>query len=123
MANFAADPAVKVNGLEVASVRPAGVNESVKLPAVPEIFKFVNVAIPAEAVAEGVPTNTPPEPVVIVAATTAAQAAGLKAGDLVRSASAVLGGGGGGKPDLAQGGGTDPAKFNAALAAIAESIG
>ena len=63
------------------------------------------------------------KPVVIVAATSAAQAAGLKAGDLVRTASAVLGGGGGGKPDLAQGGGTDPAKFEAALAAIAESIG
>jgi alanyl-tRNA synthetase len=63
------------------------------------------------------------KPVVIVASTTAAQAAGLKAGDLVRTASAVLGGGGGGKADLAQGGGTDPARFEAALAAIAESIG
>jgi alanyl-tRNA synthetase len=62
------------------------------------------------------------KPVVIVAATTSAQAAGLKSGDLVRTASAVLGGGGGGKPDLAQGGGTDSSKFDAALIAIAESI-
>jgi len=63
------------------------------------------------------------KPVVIVAATTAAQGAGQKAGDLVRTASAVLGGGGGGKPDLAQGGGIDITKFEAALAAISESIG
>jgi alanyl-tRNA synthetase len=63
------------------------------------------------------------KPVVIVAATTSAQAAGLKSGDLVRTASAVLGGGGGGKPDLAQGGGTDSSKFDAALIAIVESIG
>jgi alanyl-tRNA synthetase len=62
------------------------------------------------------------KPVVIVAATTAAQGAGQKAGDLVRTASAVLGGGGGGKPDLAQGGGTDITKFESALAAISESI-
>ena len=63
------------------------------------------------------------KPVVIVAATTSAQAAGLNSGELVRTASAVLGGGGGGKPDLAQGGGTDSSKFDAALIAIVESIG
>lgn len=62
------------------------------------------------------------KPVVIVAVTTSAQAAGFKAGDLVRAASTVLGGGGGGKPDLAQGGGTDSSKFEAALTAIVESI-
>ena len=62
------------------------------------------------------------KPVVIIAATSAAQSAGLKAGDLVRTASGVLGGGGGGKADLAQGGGTDTTKFDAAITAIKESI-
>jgi alanyl-tRNA synthetase len=35
----------------------------------------------------------------------------------------VLGGGGGGKPDLAQGGGTDPAKIDDALAEIRRHLG
>ncbi|HLH93654.1 MAG TPA: alanine--tRNA ligase [Xanthobacteraceae bacterium] len=44
--------------------------------------------------------------------------------DLVRKASAVLGGkGGGGKPDMAQAGGPDGAKADAALAAIAGALG
>jgi alanyl-tRNA synthetase len=43
--------------------------------------------------------------------------------DLVRTASAVLGGkGGGGKPDMAQAGGPDGAKADAALAAIAAAL-
>jgi alanyl-tRNA synthetase len=44
--------------------------------------------------------------------------------DLVRKASEVLGGkGGGGKPDMAQAGGPDGAKADAALAAIAAALG
>jgi len=43
---------------------------------------------------------------------------GLQAGDVVREASLASGGrGGGGRPDLAQGGGTDPDKLNAGLEA------
>jgi alanyl-tRNA synthetase len=44
--------------------------------------------------------------------------------DLVRKASEVLGGkGGGGKPDMAQAGGPDGAKADAALAAVAAALG
>jgi alanyl-tRNA synthetase len=44
--------------------------------------------------------------------------------DLVRKASEVLGGkGGGGKPDMAQAGGPDGAKANAALDAVAAAMG
>jgi alanyl-tRNA synthetase len=43
--------------------------------------------------------------------------------DLVRTAAGVVGGkGGGGRPDMAQAGGPDGAKADAALAAIAESL-
>ena len=52
----------------------------------------------------------------------AARAVGAKAGALVRTAAAVLGGGGGGKDDLAQGGGQDVRKIDAALAAIAGEL-
>ncbi len=62
------------------------------------------------------------KPMLVIAATKQAQAAGVKAGALVRVASAVLGGGGGGKDDIAQGGGTDVSKIEAAIAAIKSEL-
>ncbi len=56
---------------------------------------------------------------VVVVAVVSPQLLGkVKAGDLVKTATAVLGGGGGGKPDMAQGKGKDPAKVAAAAAAV-----
>ncbi|SIO86260.1 alanine--tRNA ligase [Nocardiopsis sp. JB363] len=57
-------------------------------------------------------------PVVVIAANKAAQKAGTKAGELVGVAARALGGGGGGKPDIAQGGGSDPSKVDEALRAV-----
>jgi alanyl-tRNA synthetase len=57
-------------------------------------------------------------PLTVIATNEAARARGLKAGDLVRTAAKTLGGGGGGKPDLAQGGGQNPAAIGAAVAAV-----
>lgn len=62
------------------------------------------------------------KPVVIAATTPAAREAGAKAGALAKLGAKVLGGGGGGKDDLAQGGGTDPAKIDDALAEIRRSL-
>jgi alanyl-tRNA synthetase len=62
------------------------------------------------------------KPVVIAATTAAARDRGVRAGDLAKLGAQVLGGGGGGKPDLAQGGGTDPAKIGDALAEIRRSL-
>jgi len=62
-------------------------------------------------------------PVIVVATNGPARDAGLRAGDLVRTASQVLGGGGGGKDDLAQGGGQSPEKVGEALAAVAAEVG
>ncbi|WP_263730777.1 alanine--tRNA ligase [Cellulomonas sp. SG140] len=61
-------------------------------------------------------------PVVVVATNAAAREAGLKAGAMVRAASAVLGGGGGGRDDLAQGGGQEAAKLPEALSAVVEAV-
>lgn len=47
---------------------------------------------------------------------------GLNAGQLVKAAAQVAGGGGGGRPDMAQAGGKDPAKTEAALEAAREAI-
>jgi alanyl-tRNA synthetase len=62
------------------------------------------------------------KPAIIVAVSKAAQDKGIKAGDLVRTASQILGGGGGGKADMAQGGGTDSSKIGDALRAVTESL-
>jgi alanyl-tRNA synthetase len=61
-------------------------------------------------------------PVVVVATNEEARAAGLGAGDLVRTAATLLGGGGGGKADVAQGGGSDPAALPTALAAVGAEV-
>jgi alanyl-tRNA synthetase len=61
-------------------------------------------------------------PVVVVATNAAARDRGVRAGALVRTASGILGGGGGGKDDLAQGGGTDPARLADALASVAAAV-
>ncbi len=62
-------------------------------------------------------------PAVVVAVNEAGRAAGLSANTLVRAASEVLGGKGGGKDDVAQGGGTDPARADESLAAIRHELG
>ncbi|MEO6081499.1 MAG: alanine--tRNA ligase-related protein, partial [Umezawaea sp.] len=54
----------------------------------------------------------------VVATTAAARDLGLAAGKLVPSFAPALGGRGGGKPDLAQGGGTDPSGIPAAITAL-----
>jgi alanyl-tRNA synthetase len=55
-------------------------------------------------------------PTVMVACGQQAIEQGIKAGELAKAAAAELGGGGGGKADLAQGGGTDLSKLDAAIA-------
>ena len=62
------------------------------------------------------------KPLVISAVGAAAQGRGVSAGSLVKTAATVMGGGGGGKPDLAQGGGTDAGKLDAALESAKASI-
>ena len=63
------------------------------------------------------------KPMLVVAITKPAEQLGAHAGNLVKLASSVLGGGGGGKPDIAQGGGVDTAKVDAAIEAMELSLG
>ena len=47
---------------------------------------------------------------------------GLKAGDVIKEVAQIAGGSGGGKPHMAQAGGKDPGKIDAAIAAVPEII-
>ncbi|SMC47803.1 alanine--tRNA ligase [Papillibacter cinnamivorans] len=47
---------------------------------------------------------------------------GIKAGDLIRTVTKLAGGSGGGKPDIAMGGGKDPALMEKALSAVEEFV-
>jgi alanyl-tRNA synthetase len=47
---------------------------------------------------------------------------GPKAGEILKRVAAVAGGGAGGRPDMAQGGGKDPSKIDAALAIVPEAV-
>jgi alanyl-tRNA synthetase len=58
----------------------------------------------------------------VVATTAAARDRGLAAGKLVPAFAPAVGGRGGGKPDLAQGGGTDPAGVPAAVDALRAAL-
>lgn len=58
------------------------------------------------------------KPLTVIATNEAARERGLKAGELVRTAAKTLGGGGGGKPDVAQGGGQNPAAVGEAIDAV-----
>jgi alanyl-tRNA synthetase len=63
------------------------------------------------------------KPAMVVAVNDAAREWGLSANDLVKTSASVLGGSGGGKDDIAQGGGTDVSKVDAALTAIEHAVG
>ncbi len=62
------------------------------------------------------------KPQVMVATNEGARDQGLRAGDLVRVGAQVLGGGGGGRPDIAQGGGVDPAAIQLALQTMQDTV-
>ena len=61
-------------------------------------------------------------PLVVIATNGSARDAGVRAGALVKVATAVLGGGGGGKDDVAQGGGTKVEAGADALSAIVSAV-
>jgi alanyl-tRNA synthetase len=47
----------------------------------------------------------------------------FKAGDLIRGAAQIVGGSGGGRPDMAQAGGSDPARLDEAIESIYSGVG
>ena len=79
--------------------------------------------VAAEPAVVTVVGGPPDKPSVVIVTTEGASDRGLKAGELVRTASETLGGRGGGKDDIAQGGGSDGARVDDALKAVEYAIG
>jgi len=98
-----------VNGIRVLAARQDGLDGKALLALVDQLKNKLGSAV---ILLGGVQDDK----VVLVAGVTQDLTSRLKAGDLMRQAAAAVGGKGGGRPDMAQGGGTDAAKLDEALA-------
>lgn len=104
-----AEEAVDVNGVKVLTRRIDGVDGKGMLSLIDQLKnKLGQSVILLGGELDG--------KVVLVAGVTQNLTSRYKAGDLMKQAAAIVGGKGGGRPDMAQGGGSDVGKLDAALA-------
>ena len=103
--------AVEIKGARVLSARLDGLDGKALLALVDQLKNKLGSAV---VLLGGVQDGK----VVLVAGVTQDLTARLRAGDLMKQAAAAVGGKGGGRPDMAQGGGTDAAQLDAALALV-----
>jgi alanyl-tRNA synthetase len=114
--NDLSSSAVDVGGLKVVATRVDGADAPALRDAVDQLKnKLGSAAIVLASVQDA-------DKVVLIAGVTADQTAKVKAGDLVNFVAQQVGGRGGGRADLAQAGGTDPAKLDEALAGVVSWI-
>ncbi|MDP3814977.1 alanine--tRNA ligase [Pseudomonas sp.] len=107
--NDLAGSAIEVKGIKVLSARLDGLDGKALLAMVDQLKNKLGSAV---ILLGGVQDDK----VVLVAGVTQNLTAKLKAGELMKQAAAAVGGKGGGRPDMAQGGGTDAAALDGALA-------
>jgi alanyl-tRNA synthetase len=103
--------AMGAGGPVICSVIPAGSDRNALLAA----LDAVRARHGESAILLASPDDEEGKVSIVAAVPQALIGKGLKAGDWVREASQACGGKGGGRPDSAQGGGTEPAKINAAI--------
>ena len=107
--NDLATSALDVKGVRVLAARQDGLDGKALLALVDQLKNKLGSAV---ILLGGVQDDK----VVLVAGVTQDLTGRLKAGDLMKQAAAAVGGKGGGRPDMAQGGGSEPAKLDDALA-------
>jgi alanyl-tRNA synthetase len=106
-----ADQAVEVKGTKVLAVALDGADAKTLRETMDKLKdKLKSAAIVLGAVVDG--------KVSLIAGVTADLTARVKAGELVNFVAQQVGGKGGGRPDMAQAGGTEPAKLPAALQSV-----
>ena len=107
-----ASQAVEVKGIKVLAAAIEGADVRTLREALDKLKdKLKTAAIVLGSTADG--------KVSLIAGVTADATGRIKAGDLVNFVAGQVGGKGGGRPDMAQAGGTEPAKLPAALAGVA----
>jgi len=110
-----AGQAVAVKGAKVVAATLDGADAKTLREAVDRLKEQLkSAAIVLGAVADG--------KVSLIAGVTADLTARVKAGDLVNFVAQQVGGKGGGRPDMAQAGGTEPAKLEAALQSVKDWV-
>jgi alanyl-tRNA synthetase len=111
------DRAVDVNGLRVLAVR-ADVDGKTALRQMGDRLRerMGSGVVVLGAVIDGRPS-------LLAMVTPDLVARGVKAGEIVRETAAIVDGRGGGRPELAEAGGKDAEKLDAALAAVADIVG
>jgi alanyl-tRNA synthetase len=106
---------VEVDGIKVLAARLDGVDAKTLREAVDRYKDQLKAAAVVLATVEDGKVR-------LVAGVTPAETARLKAGELVNAVARQIGGKGGGRPDMAQAGGTDPAKLDHALRSVPEWV-
>jgi alanyl-tRNA synthetase len=106
-----AGSAVDIGGVKVLAARLEGADANALRTAADQLrSRLGSATLVLAAVEDG--------KVRLVAASTKDVSARLPAGELVNHVAGQIGGKGGGRPDLAQAGGTDPSKLDAALTSV-----
>ena len=103
--------AADVKGVKVVAARLDGADSKALRETVDKLRDKLKSAIVVLGAAEG-------DKVTLIAGVTPDQIGRVKAGDLVGHVASLVGGKGGGRPDMAQGGGTDASKLDAALSSV-----
>ena len=106
---------VEINGIKVLAARLDGVDAKTLREAVDRCKEQLKAAAVVLATVEDGKVR-------LAAGVTAAETARIKAGDLVNHVAQQVGGKGGGRSDLAQAGGTDPTRLDAALKAAPDWV-
>jgi alanyl-tRNA synthetase len=106
-----ADQAVEVNGIKVVAAKMDGADSKGMRDSLDKLKDKLKSAAIVLAAVDG-------SKVTLIAGVTADLINKLKAGELVNHVAQQVGGKGGGRPDMAQAGGTEPAKLSDALASV-----
>ncbi len=109
------DEVQEVAGIKVLAVKLEGADSKSLRESADQLKNKLGSGVVLVAAVEG-------EKVSLVAGVTKDLTGKVKAGDLMREVAAKVGGKGGGRPDMAQGGGTDPSGLDSALSAVPEWV-
>ncbi|TVP58785.1 MAG: alanine--tRNA ligase [Halomonadaceae bacterium] len=111
-----ADQAVTVAGVSVVAANLEGADKKALMDTVDQLKNKLGNAVVLLGAADSEGKIT------LVAGVSKGLTGQYKAGDLMKHIAPLVGGKGGGRPDMAQGGGTEPARLPEALQAVAEWV-